>query len=463
MTNQSEILMFFGDSKDKSLNDETWKFSISKREWMFLKGKRQSTQNIKPSFNELNVFDDNFMIGGRKNVGGWISNCKDIITFFGGNGYVLDDASTITNSLNEIWMYNVSKNSYSVVKCNECGEFSTPYFGNYTKINEYDPLNTPGGRSHHTIVSLNEEIFLFGGEGYLHTNYHTSKGETIRILPDWWMFSRITFEWKYLGGEIIDLIQYSNIVLGTTNVYDSKNSIGHVSKSAAVLINEEEILKFGGLLKNRTGDSFPEDLQINIVQKYNITSNMWKKVSGDINDEIITSFSRDYDNANHFGGRSQHKIWKINEKEILIFGGYGYSIGDSNELNDEWRFNFKTNKFRFTGKDPNAIYRPRTVLNITTRNGTQIINNEPYAENTIMGGLYDFTGQYLSNSKELIVIGGFGICVSFYGQYLDDVWRIYNGNICNLIEDTDPNVCLKRGQCIGYNFCQCEKGFFGND
>lgn len=123
------------------------------------------------------------------------------------------------------------------------------------------------------------------------------------------------------------------LILGTTNVYPKENNIGVRYGLSGTKINDEEILIFGGKgnLENYSGSTF----NLNIVQKYNFSSNMWKYCSGKriilygSDNPFPKSYGYQYDDENLIGGRINHKIWKFSDHEILVFGGEGFDSTSS--------------------------------------------------------------------------------------------------------------------------------------
>lgn len=204
-------------------------------------------------------------------------------------------------------------------------------------------------------------------------------------------------QFKYMGGTIDEKAFYVK-----NNVYHPNNRIGIIYEHSGVLINEQEVLIFGGI----------NDEVNNELIKYNITNNQWKRVFKDTWD--TESFGRVYNDFNQPKKRNRHKIWKINENEILLFGGSVFG------LHDEWRLNLTTDQWKFTGKEKTKTDGPNIYASFN-KDGS-------YSDETLMGLMNDFIGHFIKEKNELIICNGFGYGLTEKGR-LDDCWSIYNGNM----------------------------------
>lgn len=264
-------------------------------------------------------------------------------------------------------------------------------------------------------------------------------------LDDYWVFSNTLSQWKKLGGNL-DSSTISPI-FGETNVYHQTNRLGTRYKHVGTKINEEEIMIFGGWIIYGGNPK-----RTNIVQKYNVSMNLWKTVSKN-QDFLPEGYSRDYNSRNYPGNREFHKIWKINAQEIILFGGLGENYDGTGSMSDLFSFNFKLNLWKFIGKEETK-YKNRPMTTTFTSD---------FSESTLLGSRYSFIGQFREKNNDLIICTGYGYSVSTEGGKLDDCYKIFLGNMCNLLEETDPTVCSSKGKCLGNNNCQCNDEFFGSD
>lgn len=376
-----DIFVFFGFTY-YGLSDQIWKFSVEENEWKFIKGREAYNQPAE--FTTRNDFNESYHIGGRYDCKGWRND--KIITLFGGYHPFLSGHS----KMNDVWRYDITNNSYSVLYY---PEDDNDFYANYTIKGEFDAANHPGGRNSHEIVQIDDdEVLMFGGHGYIYDNQNYGQ------LGDWWIYSTEKMQWAYMGGNLTN--GYEEMVYGETNVYDSANTIGVKEGMKGIKINDEEILIFGGYHYNNS------HYNKNIIQKFNTSSYQWKYVRGTDN-SVGQGFLRTYNETNIIGARRNHGMWKINKEEILVFGGYGYAqkLGT---LHDEWVYNYKTDLWKFTGKE-----------------STKSTVNNVYNGTAFPDGIHRFVGQFLEEKKEIIVIGG----ANSIG-HLGDVWKLYLGNIC---------------------------------
>lgn len=340
--------------------DQIWKYSVDKKKWSFLKGRKyrdldQQTEDLIPNWaileGEADEFDGGHQIAARFGSSAWINHYDSgsIITIFGGYieaNFTFDGETEYYNRFenpgNDLWRYNVSSGEYAAE------DFYPEFFGLYSlergRSNEYHPINRPSGRYYHLVVQIDEDrVFMIGGIGFIGEALDKDYGRR-RAIADYWMFSNTLRQWKHLGESLNDY--YISVNYEEKNVYSSSNTAGSISGSSGVLINKEEILIFGGTEKRYLS---------NFIQKYNISSNQWKYVSGNYSEwpsdaPLGVKYGREYDNTTYPGSRKHHKIWKISNDELLLFGGYGYASVGHGVLADEFRYSLERNEWKFTGK-----------------------------------------------------------------------------------------------------------------
>jgi len=139
-------------------------------------------------------------------------------------------------------------------------------------------------------------------------------------------------------------------------------------------------------------------------------------------------------NSGYPGSRSSHKTVVI-DNTLIIFGGYGYSIGilsitDNNEM---WSFDSIVNQWDFMSG--NMSVNP---IGLYSKTGNGYI------------GSRDSHSMSLLVNNSVIIVGGNGYISKGIG-YLNDMWRI---NLCHLCE---YGTCWSNNFDTGYcSFCEVD-------
>lgn len=390
-----------------------------------MKGRKDRFDNFKFSeYNESNIFHQDNLIGARYSTQVWMDENQEIFNFYGGYAKIKFNNPNLLVPSKELWKYNITGNMYAFMTKKDVYTSNKvhnlyPYIHN-NKFGSFHAKNTPGGRYNHRIQKISEnEILLIAGIGYKNYSYHEFYNlYSSTPTNDWWIYSTEINEWKMMGGDIWEtnktLFDHfkSRERFGELNIYHKNNILGARENFEIIKINEEEIFLYG-------------DANLDWIQKYNITSNQWKLVRcrNSVNSELPT-FGREYNDANNPERRKEFKMWKINEFEILLFGGFrdDSKYEEGAFLSDTFLYNIETDQWKFIGKEK-SMY--------PNRYSEQNPNSDPsiFSEQTFVGGIREFSGHFIEEKNEIIIFGGYG-----YGLYglgrISDFYRFFLGEMC---------------------------------
>lgn len=433
--NGDYVLIFFGQINSYRKTNHILKFSTTDEKFQFI--------SKDDGYNQLPVLSQergDTEIGARLYTKGFMFQNERRFLFFGGRAIIKQNVGkTEVYTTNELWEYDALYNNYTDHHYNYY--FTSEENVGQTNLDETTD-DKPKPRFMHGFIGINDhQALLIGGREY---NVFSNG------FSDYWILSSTDMQWKKIGNQIpVNELIEDKFLYNPS--YNSTNVIGGRASFACIKVNEEEILIFGGYFNN----GIVHRSYSNIMQMYNITSNMWKYVSGDyLKDIYTTSFDRNYNSSNIVSGRSEAGIWKVSENELLIFAGYGVQTEENiyGFLNDEYRYNLDSKLFRFTGQESTKYLNRYSNYNL----------DNSYSENTLFGGCRSFSSAYIEAKKTLYIFGGRGLNL-FEEDYLDDTYKVFYGNMCNLKPETDQDVCSGKGICSGYNTCNCLEGSFGTN
>ncbi len=163
---------------------------------------------------------------------------------------------------------------------------------------------------------------------------------------------------------------------------------------------------FGG-----SGYSISSSGYLNDLWKFNITTNTWTFVKGDLISNLPGVYGTQGIAApsNRPGARFGSTTWIDASGNLWLFGGNGYSASSFGQLNDLWKFTPSTNNWTWM-KGDNSV-------NQNTVYGTQgihAISNKP--------GARSHGVSWTDASGGMWMFGGIGFTASASG-YLNDLWK----------------------------------------
>ncbi len=308
----------FATSDSGYLND-LWMFNISSKIWTWvsgnftsnqygyygIKGEAASTNYPRARYNSISQIDlDNnlWLIGGYGKAE------------TGSNGY-----------LNDLWMFNISSETWTWVSGNE----TTNVYGKYGIQGTPDIDNYPGCRSSFVLwIDSNNNFWLFGGAG-------NNEIVSSTFLNDLWMFNISSKMWTWMNGSKDAWANGQYGIKGTPSI---NNYPGSRSQLTSWMDQEGNIWLFGGNGYGATG-AITGDL--NDLWILNITSNLWTWISGNKTLTLNGVYGENGVPAigNYPGSRRGMVSWISSNDNLWVFGGDGFpKTGTDSFLNDLWRF-----------------------------------------------------------------------------------------------------------------------------
>eukprot|EP01130_Rhizamoeba_saxonica_P014927 TRINITY_DN659_c0_g1_i3.p1 TRINITY_DN659_c0_g1~~TRINITY_DN659_c0_g1_i3.p1 ORF type:complete len:676 (-),score=134.72 TRINITY_DN659_c0_g1_i3:181-2208(-) len=217
-------------------------------------------------------------------------------------GFLNDNQTTMQNIL---WKYNVVEDEWTYLT------------GNQTNNRTDTTLHYPGGTKNPGIVVASENsIIMFGGARDNYDSYGTV-----------WLYTIDDNHWKLLGDQ--------NIL---TKRIATATHPGGWDKFGMTMESDDSFLIFGGIgVGTRISNN---------VWRFNISTETWEHLKGDIMNEQIESPSPNLIPQSMYGS----VIMMDSDDSFLMFGGVG-PTGYSSTL---WRFSISNNSWSIVSRNPNG-------------------------------------------------------------------------------------------------------------
>ncbi len=307
----------YGNGKSSSgwLND-LWKFDTLIKQWTWVNG--DSIPDVTGVYGTQGIGANGNKPGGR-----YVSmSCTDNagnFWLFGGIGF----GSTSLGALNDLWKYNAVSNVWTWIK----GDNAVYIAGVYGTKGIPNSNNKPGSRERaNAWTDQNGNFWLFGG-------YGNNSGST-SYLNDLWKFDTTTKMWTWITGEnSLD----NGGVYGTQGVSSFQNTPGSRSGASNWKDGLGNFWLFGG----EGHDGVFSSGFLNDLWKYNISTNQWTWIKGDINSNNVGVYGTQGSSApgNKPGSRASSVGSTNVNGDFWLFGQFGYgSTLSTGSLNDLWKF-----------------------------------------------------------------------------------------------------------------------------
>ncbi len=304
------------------------------------------------------------------------------------------------NSINaQTWQNIGGKESYNGMINNNDSTYKDFYFEN---LNQYSPKN-------YMIVDENTLTWNQNNENiYV---YKTKLNEYQGL----WVFNTTIKQWKCIdeGFSIANIDQ--GLVSGTKGIASVSNFPGRREKSQTWVDNYGNLWLFSGIVTNATIQPYAD------LWRYDITTNMWTWVSGEINN--TTGNYVDFGIASdisfpktRYGGF----CWTDDSNNLWLFSGDA-NHGSNNQFNnidDVWKYNIDTNKWTWMkGINPNINDYSNAVIGTL---GVESPTNTP-------GGYGMYEGSVWKTNDDYIYLRGNLLYLWRYNMNTNS-WTIINNN-----------------------------------
>jgi predicted Ser/Thr protein kinase len=184
--------------------------------------------------------------GSRQRFAKWYYN--NTLWLYGGSG--MDEASTETGKLSDVWRYDPNTNIWTFIAGSKVKDQSGVGGG----VGEFSPDYSPGGLTDMCAWVSGNRLYMFGGE-----RLGTSLTSAV------WKFSAETGQWAFMdGGESV------------TGSYVPSYQIGARKSCQCVLVGSDLLIVSGGFGFDSVTTGF-----LNDVWSYTMSSTNWKFVGGE--------------------------------------------------------------------------------------------------------------------------------------------------------------------------------------
>jgi len=241
----------------------------------------------------------------------------EAVLLFGGNGL---DAEGDRGPLNDLWKWD--GNQWTWVS----GATEVKKAGNYGAKGVPATDNFPGARTYTAGAFLNDQLFIFGGEG------RDARGVHVK-LNDLWTWDGTT--WTWMSGDSLN---------GVTAIYGDKGQAGPGNRpggrgGAATWTSSDSLFLFGGYgYDEYRSIAWADDGLLNDL--WTRVGDQWIWLSGGTSFDQAGVYGAKGQAApeNNPGSRRYAASWTLNG-ELYLFGGEGFDAnGEKGPLNDLWKW-----------------------------------------------------------------------------------------------------------------------------
>lgn len=306
-TDDNGNLWMFGGGT--SAHNDLWKYNISTNEWTWMKG---TNTILQPGiFGMQGVPDTSNYPGARMEcVSGWKDNAGDLWLFGG--------SANASNSLNDLWRYNIPSNTWTWMK----GDSAVNSAVVYGSLGIEASTNTPGGRwAYSHWKDSSDKFWFFGG--------------FVGSFNDLWRFNRITNNWAWMGGS-----NAGNSIgnYGTRCISSPLNIPGSRYENRTSWTDQNgNFWFFGGINNNGTISYLWNDLWMYCIPTY-----QWIWMSGYSSPNPPGNWGTlgVSSPTNKPNGRWGSVGWSDHNGHLYFFGGSNTPFGIL--YNDLWKFTIDT-------------------------------------------------------------------------------------------------------------------------
>jgi hypothetical protein len=282
-------------------------------QWTWLKGD--------PDFDQPGFY-------GQKNLAEPFNNPSSrqaVVTWTDGNGNLWMFGGEHDGLLyNDLWVYDIGINMWVWISGDNKPNTRAVYGTRQQTNSEVKP---GARRSAVSWVDRSGNMWMFGGIGY--------DREERGHLNDLWVYVPRENQWYWMSGN--DHVNSVGIY-GSRGVPGRSNMPGARYGAVSWTDNDEYLYLFGG-----RGYSHEPVGHLNDLWQYDIRRDVWTWISGEQKPNQPTRF-HDRGNPSPFnmpGSRVSPISWSDEEKNLWLFGGYGFGERDQGAMNDIWKFDTK--------------------------------------------------------------------------------------------------------------------------
>lgn len=295
--------------------DDVWRFNPTTSEWTWMGG--ANLRNSVRNFGTVNVEDPANTPGARICGNMWVNSTH--LYLFGGS------FSGAFQWQADFWRLNLSTGEWAHL----AQQTGTNGGGSYGIQGVSNASNYPGKRYAGAYWTQDNNTFwMWGGEG-------TGENGSDHYLNDLWKYDVSTGNWTWMTGSKIGGAQ---AVLGTKLVSDSANTPGGATvTSFAADPTGSNLYLLGGWGRASSGG----EQHLNILYKYNTSSNQWTWMAGNDGGGAQPAWGALDEPAasNNAGYRENGAMWAPETDKIYYFGGDSRDeLTNTGRMSDLWRY-----------------------------------------------------------------------------------------------------------------------------
>ena len=287
--------------------------TLGSNEWVWINGDNVVDQA--EDYGTKGVSAATNLPGSRRGSVSWVDS-QNTLWMFGGSGY--DASGLLVGTFNDLWKFDGT--NWVWVSGSDTAQLA----GDYGDKGVAAATNQPGARWIATTwVDSNDNLWLFGGEGY-------DSAGSFGYLNDLWKFDGVN--WVWVSGS--DLVS-QNGNHGVVNVAAAANVPGSRYASLSWVDSDDQLWLFGGHGYDADGTlNRLNDLWMFDGENWTwISGSKFAAQSGVYGTKNVAAAS------NQPGARYSSIGWIDDEGIIWLFGGNGFdSTGFMSTLNDLWKF-----------------------------------------------------------------------------------------------------------------------------
>ena len=227
----------FANGNSYSYLNDLWEYNPFTNNWTWLKG--SNTANQLSTYGVQGVSAPNNKPGCRENFSTWVN--KGLLYLMGGSGRY--NNTTSIGDYNDLWVYNPNTNNWTWLK----GSNLINQLGVYGTQGISDPNNRPGARITAVTWTVNNKLYLMGGEGL-----SSIASIQTQYLNDLWEYNPDNNNWRWLKGS--NSLQEQGIY-GTLGLPSLSNSPGSRDDHRSWFYNGKLYLFGGYAIDNDISDN----------------------------------------------------------------------------------------------------------------------------------------------------------------------------------------------------------------
>ncbi|KAK4530284.1 hypothetical protein CCYA_CCYA03G1141 [Cyanidiococcus yangmingshanensis] len=293
------------------LND-MWLYETTSGNWTWVSG--NSTISAAPVYGPERTYGPSYNPGARYSAAFWTGE-NGLLWLFGGE-------KSPTNLLSDLWSFNTSSLEWAYMggssAINQPGRYGTSGLGN--------AFNAPGARyGPCSWTDAEGNLWLFGGLGYGNgTDY-------FGYLNDLWVYNVQSSVWIFMSG---NATSNNPGAYGTFGVLSPSNHPGGRYYCTSFVDALGNLQLFGGFGKTNSASSsgYLKDLWV-----YDMVQREWAWISGSTEANSLAHYGTFQLTSSDAvpGARDGVALWKMNENDPILFGGFGYAnTSGAGYLND---------------------------------------------------------------------------------------------------------------------------------